>query len=752
MDARYATPDDQELLKEIENEIASLESPGRPSGSSSVETASETGPGGSSEPSGDSSDDDKSKLVIIIVVVCIVVLLLALFPVFIQYKTYKRKRTINDARKATNWSQSLAQTSSLLQEPDSEEPTGGGHVQPGMFRGKLNQTESLESSGSLTYDPTGSLTYDPSIPVQEKIQLPSDQSELLQDILKGSRQKGSFFEFRSQASMRIHEDNPLDAVLQLESGTTVAYKYEIEPGTRIGQNAAIVKARAKIGRATPVVLKFFRSKEEFDREYSFYADSSSSSFLPAVLDVYDGQTNEALGLPPFCCIVLERGDMSLQDMLAEQTVVLDHMNQRNLLYKIVMALQFLHERRIIHRDLKPGNIVVFSSNLFTIKLIDLGSACKQGEDAPIEYTLRYAAPEVVSLHLKGAPLINAHPSSDMWALGLIFWEVLVGEPLFGQKYTEEEVMAMLLGISPLPFERVPQMWNRISDRIARRVVQSLLQKEPEARWPIQKVASNAFFYSGHDTVSQEAQVEAFGNKLQEIAEGVMQIKQSLIKLEDISIENLKLNASQALLACISFLEIDNAAFTQEMLSSQYIVGLYQNQPSSFVEAPLEPSYNIFVQKKEDPITLLRLSRRHLIRISMMTAGDVKVDVPISEILWIKIWPTEMEQDALQSQFYLIKSEGHVMEGVAYWDTLQHRDLTLKLSGRASVDVTIAFRLRGQPEITVVQKTVQVRMNPETAKFRTLRVYNRTRNFYNNLPPWARIYIHGTIAIAKFVSA
>ena len=27
----------------------------------------------------------------------------------------------------------------------------------------------------------------------------------------------------------------------------------------------------------------------------------------------------------------------------------------------------------------------------------------------------------------------------MWSLGLIFWEVLVGEPLFGQNYTEEEV-------------------------------------------------------------------------------------------------------------------------------------------------------------------------------------------------------------------------------------------------------------------------------------------------------------------------
>lgn len=60
---------------------------------------------------------------------------------------------------------------------------------------------------------------------QERIELPQDQTHLLQDLLKGSRQKGSFFEFRSQTSMRLPEDNPLDAVLQLQSGTTVARNF-----------------------------------------------------------------------------------------------------------------------------------------------------------------------------------------------------------------------------------------------------------------------------------------------------------------------------------------------------------------------------------------------------------------------------------------------------------------------------------------------------------------------------------------------
>ena len=144
-------------------------------------------------------------------------------------------------------------------------------------------------------------------------------------------------------------------------------------------------------------------------------------------------------MPPLCCIVLERGEMSLDAWLNEQTGLLDPMDQRNILYKITRALQFLHDHRIVHRDLKPGNIVVFTSNLFALKLIDLGSACQRGQSATIEYTLRYAAPELITTHLKNSAEIVAHPSADMWPLGLIFWEILVGEPLFGSNYSEEEV-------------------------------------------------------------------------------------------------------------------------------------------------------------------------------------------------------------------------------------------------------------------------------------------------------------------------
>lgn len=127
-----------------------------------------------------------------------------------------------------------------------------------------------------------------------------------------------------------------------------------------------------------------------------------------MLDAYEEEANKELGLPPFRCIVLERGDMSLEDLLADRAIVMDDMNKRNLLHKIVKAVHALHSHRIIHRDLKPGNFIVFTKHLLTVKLIDLGSACLQGEESKIEYTPRYAAPEMVLSHSQDASIVSPH--------------------------------------------------------------------------------------------------------------------------------------------------------------------------------------------------------------------------------------------------------------------------------------------------------------------------------------------------------
>jgi len=130
--------------------------------------------------------------------------------------------------------------------------------------------------------------------------LSQKQTSVLHNLLQQSRQKQSYFQFRSKSSLKETEEDKLYGVLGLAEGTIVASKthrwnkdlqdccleclgkYRVEQGTRIGQNSAIVKAHLTFGQTIPVVIKFFKTREEFARESTFYSDSISSNFLPDV--------------------------------------------------------------------------------------------------------------------------------------------------------------------------------------------------------------------------------------------------------------------------------------------------------------------------------------------------------------------------------------------------------------------------------------------------------------------------------------
>lgn len=51
----------------------------------------------------------------------------------------------------------------------------------------------------------------------------------------------------------------------------------------------------------------------------------------------------------------------------------------------------------------------------------------------------------------------------------------------------------------------------------------------------------------------------------------------------------------------------------------------------------------------------------------------------------------------------------------------------------------------------VRKTVDLRMHTPGETFRVVKQFYRTKEWYSNLPPWAKIYIHGAVAVASLAS-
>jgi serine/threonine protein kinase/Tol biopolymer transport system component len=140
--------------------------------------------------------------------------------------------------------------------------------------------------------------------------------------------------------------------------------------------------------------------------------------------------------------------------------------------QIADGLQAAHAAGIVHRDLKPGNVMLLPDG--TVRILDFGLAKARDQslsETGVRFgTVSYMSPE----QIRGG---NVDGRADLWALGVVLYEMLTGrKPFAGEE--EVAIAHAILHDEPEP----PSTHRKDLSAAVERLVLRLLQKDPADRY------------------------------------------------------------------------------------------------------------------------------------------------------------------------------------------------------------------------------------------------------------------------------
>ncbi len=141
--------------------------------------------------------------------------------------------------------------------------------------------------------------------------------------------------------------------------------------------------------------------------------------------------------------------------------------------EIARGLEYTHNQNIIHRDIKPSNIIISYEG--SVKLIDFGVA-KDDTNTRLTMTgLIVGTPAYMSPEQAHGDALA--PQSDLYALGILLYEMLTGlKPFYGSNNTE--ILAKVTRGKFTPARRInPEITRRVS-----KVIKKLLRKDKNRRY------------------------------------------------------------------------------------------------------------------------------------------------------------------------------------------------------------------------------------------------------------------------------
>lgn len=221
----------------------------------------------------------------------------------------------------------------------------------------------------------------------------------------------------------------------------------------------------------PVALKVSRQTNDPEASHRFNNEIRALKLAnhPHIVKLID--SGEHMGVP-YLAMELVKGD-SLDQYIEQK--VFRPVEAMKIIKQVAEGVLALHDQKIVHRDLKAKNILCLNDQ--KIKIIDFG-VVKFTDDPPLEITktgaivgsVKYVSPEVAT----GQPAVF---QSDIWSLGILAYELMVGTaPFDGQSY--QEILEQIR-LSPLTF---PPVADRTIPENIKKIVHKMCEKNVHLRY------------------------------------------------------------------------------------------------------------------------------------------------------------------------------------------------------------------------------------------------------------------------------
>ena len=256
-------------------------------------------------------------------------------------------------------------------------------------------------------------------------------------------------------------------------GQTISH-YKIIEKLGEGRMGMVYKAQdLKLDR--PVAIKLLppdlnasrENKERFVREAKIVAGLNHSN----ILHVYDIDEQDGRLFFVMEFIAGETLRYHIANLKSGENISLQQ--AINWTIQVSQGLRAAHEKNIIHRDIKPENIMMTRDGL--LKIMDFGIArlksdTKASDTDTLSGTLAYMSPEQVQR-------ITEDHRTDIWSLGVMFYEMLTGELPFR---AEHEAAWIYLIVNENPLH--PSSHDRRIPPIVDSCVMRMLKKNREQRF------------------------------------------------------------------------------------------------------------------------------------------------------------------------------------------------------------------------------------------------------------------------------